>query len=420
MNTDHQQTARYTVVVIGAGTGGISVAAALRRASAGLEIALIDPSESHYYQPAWTLVGAGQYDVNDTRRDTASLLPPSTVLINGYVATFIADEKLLVLHDGRRIAYDVLIVAAGIQLNWNAIEGLEAALGSHGVTSNYRRDLAPYTWRCAQEFKGGKAIFTQPGTPIKCAGAPQKALYLSADYFRRKGMAADLYFYTGAPAVFGVPFYARALERVMSDYGAHCEFGQELVAVDGPGKTATFERKVDGQAQREQVSFDMLHVVPPQSAPDFIRSSSLANEAGWLEVDAATLQHVRHPEIFGIGDCTSAPNSKTAAAIKAQVPVVAGNVLSHLKSATLKASYDGYAACPLTTSAGKVLLAEFSYGGAITPSLALDPRQPRRLYWWLKKTLLPFFYWHMLLKGRAVPGIQKKREFPEQLPPIKP
>ncbi|TEA72275.1 NAD(P)/FAD-dependent oxidoreductase [Allopusillimonas ginsengisoli] len=420
MNTDREQTARYTVVIIGAGTGGIAVAASLRRANPGLEIALIEPSDSHYYQPGWTLVGGGQYNINATRRDTASLLPPSTVLINGQATSFMPENKLVGLQDGRRIAYEVLIVAAGIQLNWNAIEGLSETLGHNGVTSNYRRDLAPYTWRCVNEFKGGTAIFTQPGTPIKCAGAPQKALYLSADYFRRQGIKAELYFYSAAGAVFGVPFYAKALDEVMAAYGANTVFNRELVAVDGPNKTATFEHKVDGETQREHVRFDLLHVVPPQGAPDFIRSSTLANEAGWLEVDAATLQHVRHANIFGIGDCTSAPNSKTAAAVKAQVPVVVKNVLSHLKAAPLQARYDGYAACPLTTSAGKVLLAEFSYGGVVTPSLPLDPRQPRRLYWSLKKTWLPYFYWHLLLKGRAVPAIQKKRDFPDQLPSIEP
>lgn len=420
MNATHSQTISHTVVIIGAGTAGIAVAASLRRASPGLEIALVESSESHYYQPAWTLVGAGLYDIKNTRRDTSSLLPPSTVLITGQVTEFLPDENQIVLHDGRRLAYAVLIVAAGIQLNWNAIEGLEDTLGQNGVTSNYRRDLAPYTWRCVQEFKGGKAIFTQPGTPIKCAGAPQKALYLSADHFRRKGVKADLYFYTAAGAVFGVDFYAKALDQVMADYNAHTVFGQELIAVDGPNRIATFESKINGQPQRTHVKFEMLHVVPPQSAPDFIRRSSLANGAGWLEVDQASLQHSRQPNIFGLGDCISAPNSKTAAAVKAQVPVVVANVLSFLKSTPLAGSYDGYAACPLTTSSGKVMLAEFVYGGAITPSLPLDPRKPRRLYGSIKKTWLPWFYWRILLKGRTFPALHKIRSYSQKLPPIKP
>jgi sulfide:quinone oxidoreductase len=190
--------------------------------------------------------------------------------------------------------------------------------------------------------------------------------------------------------------------------------------VDGPRKIAVFETTLDGEKRREEVSFDLLHVVPPQSAPDFIRQGPLANAAGWLDVDAATLQHTRYPEIFGLGDCTSTPNSKTAAAVKAQVPVVVANLLAQRRRAALSGRYDGYAACPLTTSAGKVLLAEFSYGGAITPSLPLDPRLPRSLYWKLKKSWLPWFYWNLLLKGRNLPALHKKRDFPEKLPSIRP
>jgi len=420
MSTERQETANHQVVIIGAGTAGLATAAALRRADPALDIALIDPSEHHFYQPAWTLVGGGQYDIAATRRDIADLLPRATVLINGFVSGFAPDEKQLTLRDGRRVGYETLVVAAGIQLDWEAIEGLPQALGQHGVTSNYRYDLAPYTWECIQGFSRGTAIFTQPGTPIKCAGAPQKALYLAADYFRRHGIQADISFYTAAASVFGVPFYAKALDKVMAAYGATPVYGRELVAVDGPRKIAVFETTLDGEKRREEVSFDLLHVVPPQSAPDFIRQGPLANAAGWLDVDAATLQHTRYPEIFGLGDCTSTPNSKTAAAVKAQVPVVVANLLAQRRRAALSGRYDGYAACPLTTSAGKVLLAEFSYGGAITPSLPLDPRLPRSLYWKLKKSWLPWFYWNLLLKGRNLPALHKKRDFPEKLPSIRP
>lgn len=411
----------HAVVIIGAGTGGAAVAARLRRNQPGLDIAVIDPSNHHDYQPAWTLVGGGAYRAEDTRRALHDCLPSDVRHIAGRVAALLPDERLVELDDGSRVAYDYLVVAAGIQINWRAIDGLSEALGQNGVTSNYRYDLAPYTWELVRQFQGGTAIFTQPAGAVKCPGAPQKALYLAADHFRRHGVRpASLQFRTAGAAVFGVPFYAQALDKVMDSYGAEPHFGQQLVQVRGKEKIAVFESVVDGEAVREEVAYDLLHVVPPQSAPDFIRQSPLADAAGWLEVDRHTLRHPRYPNVFGLGDCTSTPNSKTAAAIKSQAPVLVGNLLAALRGGGNVESYDGYAACPLTTSRGKVLLAEFTYGGTITPSFPLDPRVPRRFYWWLKRSFMPWFYWNILIKGRGLPVTHKSRQFPAGVPSVQP
>lgn len=411
---------RYSVVIVGGGAGGTSVAARLRRLDAALDIVVIEPGEYHYYQPGWTLVGGGQFTAERTRRRVRDCIPASIDLIADRVESFDPEHNALLLASGATLHYQFLLVAAGIQLDWDAIEGLSDTLGQNGVTSNYRYDLAPYTWQCIQAFQGGTALFTQPPMPIKCAGAPQKILYLAADHFKKRGITADIRFFTPGGVMFGVPFYSKALDQVMAQYGASALFGHRLVKVDGPAKTAYFEVVADGVTSRVAVPFEMLHVVPPQSAPAFIKRSPLADAAGWVEVDKATLQHKRYANIFGIGDCTSTPNSKTAAAVKNQMPVVVANLLRALKGRGTEAHYDGYASCPLTTSAGRVLLAEFCYDGVVTPSFPVDPRSPRRAYWWLKKSFLPFLYWDVVMKGRRWPLTHKRREYAESLPPIKP
>ncbi|MDR5880470.1 FAD/NAD(P)-binding oxidoreductase [Caballeronia sp. LZ032] len=410
----------FDVVVVGGGAGGMSVAARLRRMDTALRIAVIEPSEYHYYQPAWTLVGGGQYDIARTRRSTRTCLPHGVELVAGRVCGFVPEANSLVVDGGTTFSYRCLVVAAGIELNWEAIQGLSQTLGKNGVTSNYRYDLAPYTWQCIESFSGGRALFTQPPMPIKCAGAPQKILYLAADYFRRKRVSADVRFFTPGPSMFGVPFYAKALARVMQEYDATACFGHRLVKVDGEAKLAYFEVEADGNKSIQIEQFDMLHVVPPQRAPQFIRESALADSAGWLDVDKETMRHVRFANVFGIGDCTSTPNSKTAAAVKNQVPVVATNALAMLKQTGESMRYDGYASCPLTTSAGKVMLAEFCYDGVVTPSFPADPRRPRKFYWWLKQRFLPFLYWNIVIRGRHWPITHRRREFPEALPPIVP
>lgn len=410
-------TLHHRVLIIGAGTGGIAVAARLRRASPDLDIAIVDPATDHYYQPAWTLVGGGSYAMAKTRRSVRACLPRRVHHITQRVETFEPDANEVTLDDGRRVGYDYLVVAAGIQLNWNAIHGLAQTLGKHGVTSNYHPDLAPYTWELVRQFRGGTAIFTQPAGAVKCPGAPQKALYLAADHFRRRGIhARSLQFRSGGASIFGVPMFAAVLNEVLAGYGAEPHFASVLVAVRGAEKVGVFESTRNGHTVREEIPFDLLHVVPPQSAPDCIRHSPLANADGWLEVNLHSLRHVRYANVFGLGDCTSSPNSKTAAAIKSQAPVLAANLLAVLRGAGEPQSYGGYAACPLTTQRGKVLLAEFSYGGEITPTLPLDPRVPRRFYWWLKRSFLPWFYWHVLLRGHDLPWLGHPRTFKVNLP----
>lgn len=420
MNPANSSTRKHTVVIVGAGAGGTAVAARLRRARPNLDIAIIDPASFHYYQPAWTLVGAGQYSAAATQRNLHNLLPHDVIHIAARVVALHPNDQHVVLDDGNHIGYEFLVVAAGIQIDWDGIQGLSETLGKNAVTSNYRYDLAPYTWECVRQFTGGVALFTQPGTPVKCPGAPQKALYLAADNFKKRGVAADVRFYTAGSAVFGVPFYSQALEKIMKSYQVNVQFERNLVAVNGPEKIAFFETVINGEKQIEEIRFDLLHVVPPQSAPEFIRNSALANATGWLEIDKHSLRHVRYPEVFGLGDCTSTPNSKTAAAIKEQAPILVANLLQAIEGLGKVARYDGYAACPVTTSVGKVMLAEFSYGAEITPSFPFDPRVPRRSYWWLKKWFMPFYYWNIVLKGRSWPVTHRKREYSTGLPSVQP
>lgn len=260
-NVETTSLEKHAVVIIGAGTGGIAVAAGLKRRRPKLDIAIIDPARYRDYQPAWTLVGGGAYRAARTRRELARCLPRGVRLIVGAASALSPDEQRVDLADGRSVAYDILIVAAGIQLNWSEIKGLESALGKDGVTSNYRYDLAPYTWELVRNFRGGTAVFTQPAGPVKCPGAPQKALYLAADRFRQRGVQADsLQFRSGAPSIFGVAHYAEPLARILAAYEAQAHYGNRLVEVRGPERIAVFESTRNDQTVLEEVPYDLLHV----------------------------------------------------------------------------------------------------------------------------------------------------------------
>ena len=388
------------VVVIGGGAGGIATAASLLKRRPGLSIILIEPRDVHYYQPGWTLVGGGVFDRRSTQRSMSSVMPEQVTWLKTAVATFAPDRNEITLEDGSRVTYRVLVVAPGLKLDWDAIPGLPGTLGKNGVTSNYLFDMAPYTWELTQSLRGGRALFTQPPMPIKCAGAPQKAMYMSCDHWRRSGSLKDIEveFHSAGAVLFGVKEYVPALMDYVKLYGIRLNLESRLIAIDGPGRTATFATP-GGEATRE---FDMIHVVPPQTAPDFIRQSPVAGESGWVDVRQETLQHSRFGNIFAVGDVSSAPNAKTAAAVRKQAPVVAVNVLDVLDGRSPHAVYDGYGSCPLTVERGKIVLAEFGYGGRLQPSFPkwlIDGTKPSRLAWLLKEKLLPPIYFELMLKG---------------------
>ena len=404
MNDQHWgPTISGDIVVIGGGSAGIGLLASLLKRDPQLNIILIEPSAEHYYQPAWTLVGGGAHDIRKTMRPMARVLPDGVTWVQAAVSQLLPDEQALVLDSGQRVTWNNLVVCPGLRLAWEKIEGLEQTLGHNGVTSNYSYQHAPYTWQLVQQLKGGKAIFTQPAMPIKCAGAPQKAMYLSCDHWLKQGDLnnIDVEFNLAGAALFGVATFVPPLMNYVEKYGAQLAFNSNLIKVDGPARKAWFEVKDGaGNISIEEKSFDMLHVVPPQVAPDFIRHSPLADAAGWCEVDPHSLQQVRYPHIFALGDVCSTSNAKTAAAVRKQIVVVAENLLALRKQAPLPLKYDGYGSCPLTVEKGKVVLAEFGYGGRLLPTFALDPTVARRSAWFLKATLLPWFYWNGMLKGR--------------------
>jgi sulfide:quinone oxidoreductase len=398
--------ASHEVVIVGGGAAGIAVAASLLARQPGLDVAIVDPADVHYYQPGWTMVGGGVFDAGVTARTMASLLPRGVHWIKAAVAAFEPEKDSIVLDGCRVVRYRQLVVCPGLKLDWHGIEGLADTLGRNGVTSNYRYDLAPYTWELVQQLRGGRAIFTQPPMPIKCAGAPQKAMYLSADHWRRTGVLQDvaIEFHTAGAALFGVAAYVPALMEYVKAYDIQLDFGHTLVAVDGPAKRATFKvAKADGTSALVTREFDLLHVVPPQKAPDFVRVSPLADAAGWVDVDPATLRHKKFANVFALGDVGNMPNAKTAAAARKQAPVVAHNVLATRGAARGEAHYDGYGSCPLTVERGKIVLAEFGYGGKLLPTFPkwlIDGTKPSRLAWYLKERILPPLYWEAMLKGR--------------------
>ena len=399
MENQHHQ-----IVVVGGGNAGISVAAQLLRKNSKLDIAIVDPADKHYYQPAWTLVGSGVFDIKATERNEADVIPSQAKWIKEKVLSFQPEQNAVTLGNGTQLSYDYMVVAPGIQLNWNEVKGLPETLGKNNVCSNYSFQSAPYTFEVMKNFKGGKAIFHNPHTPVKCGGAPHKIMYMAADYWRKHGMLgkSDIHYWSGAAKLFAVAKYEKTLLEVCKRADIKLHFMEKLVEIDGPNKRAKFIGIGEGNKDVENwVEFDMIHVTPPQSAPDFIKQSPLASAAGWVDVDKNTLQHLRFSNIFGIGDASSLPTSKTGAAIRKQAPVLVANLIAVMAQQPLSAEYTGYTSCPLVTGYGKLVLAEFDYNNQPMETFPVDQSKERWSMYQLKRRVLPWLYWNQILTGKA-------------------
>lgn len=392
----------YQVVIIGGGTAGITTAARLLNRWFGRpSVAIIEPADQHFYQPLWTLVGAGLASKKATAKPMRSVIPKGAQWIHDAAAEFQPENNQVLTKSGRVVKYDYLVIAAGLQVNWDQIPGLKEAMGTNGVCSNYSFSSVDSTWEAIRNFQGGNAIFTNPAGAVKCGGAPQKIMYLADDRFREAGVRdkTKIIFTSALQTIFAIEKYRKTLEEVIARKQIDCRFRHELVAIRAAAKEADF-RRIDTN-EIVTIHFDLLHVTPPMGPPKFLAKSPLADQQGWIDVDPKTLRHKSFANVFALGDCSNLPTSKTGAAIRKQAPVLVKNLLAALRGQALTAEYDGYTSCPVVTGIGKLVLAEFDYEKQPAETFPFDQSRERWSMWILKRYLLPIMYWHGMLKGRA-------------------
>ncbi|XP_036910446.1 sulfide:quinone oxidoreductase, mitochondrial [Sturnira hondurensis] len=390
----------YEVLVLGGGSGGITMASRMKRRVGAENVAVVEPSERHFYQPIWTLVGAGAKQLSSSGRPTASVIPSGVEWIKARVVELNPDKNCIRTDNGKEISYRYLIIALGIQLDYEKIKGLPEGFAHPKIGSNYSVSTVEKTWKALQDFKEGNAIFTFPNTPIKCAGAPQKIMYLSEAYFRKTGKRskANIIFNTSLGAIFGVKKYAGTLLDIIQERNLTVNYKQNLVEVRAEKQEAVFEN-LDKPGETQVISYEMLHVTPPMSSPDVLKSSPVADAAGWVDVDKETLQHKKYPNVFGIGDCTNLPTSKTAAAVAAQSGILERTISLIMKNKTPVKKYDGYTSCPLVTGYSRVILAEFDYNTQPLETFPFDQSKERLSMYLMKAEMMPLLYWNMMLRG---------------------
>ncbi len=422
------------VVIVGGGAGAIMALARLHRGISTPDITIIAPNEIHLYQPGQVFQAAGLYVHDDLVKENRDFIPDDVNWIKDEVETFDPDKNVVVTRGGESIAYDYLVVATGIDYHYDSIRGLsEADIGTHGISSVYLNNLekgttdgGSITWDWFNAVKQAsstganpRVIYTQPNTPIKCGGAPQKILYLSADHLKKAGLSAQYTFATAGGKLFGLKPIADSLEKVQKRYDTITnKFKHNLIAIDKTAKIATFEHtfeikgaydedlgEYDMIDKRElvEMEYDFIHIVPPMSAAKAVADSPLGwqkgSAKGWLEVDRETLQHRRYKNVFGIGDVCGIPMGKTGGSARHHGPVVAKNLIAQMQNKTLEEKFDGYTVCPLKVGYGEIVMAEFNYDG-LAPSFSfLAPEEPRWIWWAFDLYMLKPMYWYLMMRG---------------------
>ncbi|MCT9868150.1 NAD(P)/FAD-dependent oxidoreductase [Paenarthrobacter aurescens] len=395
---------QHDVVIIGGGNAGVSLAARLARYGVR-DIGIIEPKEHHLYQPLFSHIAGGRAEVKEAVRSQASVMPKGVAWIKDHAVDVDAKARAVTLASGDNVGYGHLVVCPGLQYGWDSVPGLAEAVHSPYGASHYEFELAPKLWSLLSGLRSGTAVFTMPSGPIKCGGASQKPMYLACDYWREQGVLEKIrvVMVQPYPTVFGVPEVDKELDRKIAEYGIELRTNSELVAVNPASRQATIRNNVTNTT--ENLTYDVLNAVPPQSAPDWLKETDLPAPGlrdGFVEVDTETLRHVRYPNVWSLGDAAATANSKAGGALRKQTKVLATNLVAARKGHPPTMKYNGYSVCPITVSRNTVVFAEFDDHYRPMPTLPKVPTwKESRLAWWVDRIMFPQVYWHLILKGRA-------------------
>ena len=411
--------AKAKIVVIGGGAAGISAAARLMMILKEPDITIIDPSDKHFYQPGFTLIASGVYSPDEVYKSQADCIPSGAKWVKDSVVALDADKRIVTTSKGEKISYDFLVLTPGLVYDWDLIEGIDPkALGTGNAHCIYEHEGAIKTWDAIQKFvkNGGKGIFTDTYTKHKCGGAPKKITLLTEHLARKNGTRERLSFnfYTASPELYDVPYYTPRLLEIYAERNVPINLNTRIVGVDTAARKVHFrktEKSADGSAKVSDFKedYEFLHFLPPMGTPKFVRESGLSAtngshaKEGWVDVDKGTLVSKKYPNIISFGDASNLPTSKTSAAIRKQVPIAVANLVSIMEGKQPQQIYDGYAACPIITDYGHVLMCEFDYSkkqkNTFPLPLLFDMSKEQYVAWLMKVYLLKPMYFYGMLNG---------------------
>jgi len=402
---------KVKIVIVGAGSGGMMSAARLRRSAPNAEIVIVAPNKTHLYQSGQTFVAFDLYQQFENERTTAELLPDNVKWLEEYVTSFHPQNNTIQTSKSGTLSYDFLVVALGVEYDYESIEGLDASMiGKNGIASVYFNDTrvgdaqgGEITKSWLREIKRATSkgsvnvLCTEPETPIKGVGTSLDILFLANDRFKNENIKFSLAQPTKRllPSEHFHPIIAKQMKKSKNITPL---YSHTLTALDAKNKKATFVK--DGK--KVVLSYDFIHVVPPMRPAKVLQNSSLAIQAGkhkgYLDIDAKTLQHKKYKNVFGVGDILGIELGKTGGSAQKQAVVLQDNIAAAIEKKKLPALYDGYTVAPVKTEFGKIILAEFNEKGPL-PTFWLNPDKPRWIWWEMDLHVVKTAYFSLMMRG---------------------
>lgn len=390
----------FRLIVLGGGAGGISTASRILSKKKDLknEVLIIEPGDYHFFQPGWPLVGSGEVKLEATKKETKKVIPKGARWMKAFVDS-VDPVKREVKADGKTVSYDFMIVALGLELDYEAIKGAKESLGKNGVCTNYLYNYVEYTYESLENTTGGNILVTKPQSLIKGGVSAENSLFTMDDYIKKHDRDVDIVFRTGRSEIFGVKKYSDSLVEQLEAKNIDYKLNEELVEVDGDKKEAVFKNHETDETHT--VPFETLIITPPMHGPSALKGSGLLDDEGWVDVDKHTMMHNTYTTVFSLGDASNLPTVKMGGAVRQQLPVLVDNLIERMDDKDPTHVYDGKTACPIATEYGELILAEFGYNKIPKETTFLDQSDDKKLFYQFKKNMLPIMYWYGMLNGKS-------------------
>jgi sulfide:quinone oxidoreductase len=393
------------LAIVGAGTGGTLLANRMRkRLGDDWSIAIIDPEDTHLYQPGLLFLPFGRINEKNIVRPRGRTLSDALDWIHAPVEAIDPAKRTITLEGGDRLAYDFLVLASGSRIRPDLTEGLLGEGWRQSAFDFYTLEGALALREALSRFEKGRLVLNVVEMPIKCPVAPLEFLFLADDYFKRGGIRdqIELVYATPLDGAFTKPLASKLLGHLLEEKGIRLETEFAAGEVDGA-------RRILRSYDEREIPYDLLVTVPTHSGAEFVEASGLGNELAFVPTDPATLEAKGQGRIFVMGDATDLPTSKAGSVAHFQGELLAENLERAIAGEAALPTFDGHANCFVETGGGKAILIDFNYGTEPLPGrfpvAGLGPmtllKESRRNHW--GKLAFRWVYWNMLLPGRSLP-----------------
>lgn len=399
------------LVILGAGTAGTMMASHLTKklSKSDWEITIVDQYKTHYYQPGFLFLPFDTYKPEDVKKSIDEFIPKGVKLIREKIDLIDKDSDTVILGDGKKLKYDILIIATGTKTAPGEVQGMLGDYWYQSIFDFYTFEGALALRDKLRVWKGGKLVVHITEMPIKCPVAPLEFAFLADSFFIKKGMRdkVEITYVTPLSGAFTKEKCTTALTYLLNEKNIKIVPDFAVEHIDGEkGKIVDYGG--------EEVPFDLLVTIPTNMGDDLMARSGFGNELNYVPTDKNTLQTKVKENIFALGDCTDVPASKAGSVAHFQAEILTENILRFIDGKELKPDFDGHANCFIETGHGKALLIDFNYEYEPVkgkfPFAGIGPMSlltESRLNHW-GKLAFRWIYWNMLLPARKLPFITPK------------